>query len=252
MLRISRILFAFAFIIGSISIGRAQDAAEIVRKSDERMRGESSYGEMVMSVIRPGWRRDISMKSWSKGSDYALILITAPARDKGAAFLKRQKEIWNWQPTIDRVIKLPPSMMGQSWMGSDFTNDDLVRESSIVNDFTHRIIGDTTIMDRKTYIIEMIPKEGTAVVWGKLITYIDDKDYLQLKTLFYDEDGELINILTATKIEKMDERMIASKIEMTPADSPNQKTVIEYKTIDFNIPIQESFFSVQNMKSLRP
>lgn len=252
MLDISRVLFAFAFIFGSFSHLQAQDAAEIVRKADLQMRGESSYGEMVMSVIRPGWQRDISMKSWSKGSEYALILITAPARDKGAAFLKRQNEIWNWQPTIDRVIKLPPSMMGQSWMGSDFTNDDLVRESSIVNDFTHRIIGDTTLLDRKTYIIEMIPKEGTAVVWGKIVNYIDENDYLQLKTLFYDEDDELINIMTAAKVEKMDDRMITSKIEMSPADSPDQKTVIEYKTIDFNISIQDSFFSVQNMKSLRP
>lgn len=236
----------------SAAVLLAQDAVEIVRKADQQMRGESSYAEMVMSVIRPDWHRDIIMKSWSKGNEYALILVTAPARDKGTAFLKRTNEIWNWQPSIDRVIKLPPSMMGQSWMGSDFTNDDLVRESSMVTDFTHRLIGDTTLLSRPAWMIEMTPKEGSAVVWGKVVNYIDKKDYLQLKTLFYDEDGELINILTALHVEKMDDRLVTSKVEISPADEPDHKTVIEYKTIDFNIPVQESYFSIQNMKSLRP
>jgi outer membrane lipoprotein-sorting protein len=231
---------------------KAQDATEIVRKADLQMRGESSYAEMVMSIIRPAWKREISMRSWSKGDDMALILITGPARDRGTAFLKRGNEIWNWQPTIDRVIKLPPSMMGQSWMGSDFTNDDLVRESSIVNDFTHRIVGDTTIMDKPSHIIEMIPKEGAAIVWGKIIIYIDKKDHLQLKSLFFDEDGIMMNILNALKVERMGNRMIVSQMEMTPADNPAQKTVVEYRKIDFDIPIQDNYFSIQNMRSLRP
>jgi outer membrane lipoprotein-sorting protein len=235
-----------------ITVIKGQDATEIVRKADLQMRGESSHAEMVMRIVRPTWKREISMRSWSKGDDMALILITGPARDRGTAFLKRGNEIWNWQPTIDRVIKLPPSMMGQSWMGSDFTNDDLVRESSIVNDFSHRIIGDTVIMERPTYIIEMIPREGAAIVWGKIITYIDKNDHLQLKSRFFDEDGFMLNILNALKVERMGNRMIVSQVEMTPADNPEQKTVIEYKKIDFDIPIQDNFFSIQNMRSLRP
>src|SRR5690606_1606609 len=97
---------------------------------------------------------------WGKGDELALILVTAPARDKGTAFLKRGNEIWNWQPSIDRTVKMPPSMMAQSWMGSDFTNDDLVKHSSVVNDFDHTLLGSETIEGRACHKIEMIPKES--------------------------------------------------------------------------------------------
>ena len=123
----------------------AQTAKEIVQKADEKMQGESNKSVMKMTIVRPTWQREITMKGWALGRDYSLILITAPARDKGSAFLKRESEMWNWQPSIDRVIKLPPSMMLQSWMGSDFTNDDLVKESSIVNDYEQTLEEDTLI-----------------------------------------------------------------------------------------------------------
>ena len=125
-------VFYCLFFLSTVMVS-GQTATEIIKTADQRARGiTSSVGEMKMTIVRPTWSREISIKSWSKGSEYSLMLITAPARDKGAAFLKRDQEIWNWQPSIDRAIKLPPSMMMQSWMGSDFTNDDLVRESSIV------------------------------------------------------------------------------------------------------------------------
>ena len=125
--------------MGATANAQSLTAKEIIQKADQKQRGETSSGELKMTIVRPTWKREMQMKSWSMGTDYMLILVTAPARDKGAAFLKRENEIWNWQPTIDRTIKLPPSMMMQSWMGSDFTNDDLVRESSIVIDYTHKI-----------------------------------------------------------------------------------------------------------------
>jgi outer membrane lipoprotein-sorting protein len=115
----------------------AQDAIEIVKKADEKMRGKTSQAEMTIKTTRPTWTREMTVKTWIKGNDYAMILIQAPARDKGTVFLKRKKEVWNWLPTVERSIKLPPSMMSQSWMGTDFTNDDLVKESSIVEDYTH-------------------------------------------------------------------------------------------------------------------
>ena len=127
-------------------IANAQDAKEIVRHADEKVRGKSSRGELTMKIVRPTWTREMSLKMWSKGTEMALVLVTAPARDKGTASLKRKKEIWNWQPSIDRVIKLPPSMMMQSWMGSDFTNDDLVKESSIVTDYNQKIVNDLSLI----------------------------------------------------------------------------------------------------------
>ena len=136
-----------SFIIILAFQANAQDAYQIIKQADEHLRGASQKAEMSIEVQRPKWSRTMDIKAWSLGNDYSFILINAPARDKGTVFLKREKEIWNWQPKIEKVIKLPPSMMMQSWMGSDFTNDDLVKESSILLDYTHEIIGDTIILD---------------------------------------------------------------------------------------------------------
>ena len=129
-------------------LGYGQDAKEIIRKADEKRRGDKASTSLTISIIRPTWTREMDVKSWSFGTEYSLILITSPARDKGTVFLKRDKEIWNWIPSIERNVKLPPSMMMQSWMGSDFTNDDLIKESSIVNDYTHKVLGDSMILGR--------------------------------------------------------------------------------------------------------
>lgn len=234
-----------------LSYGKAQTAIEIVRKADEKLRGASSYGEAVMRIVRPDWTREIGMKMWSLGTKRSLVFITSPARDKGTATLMRDKEIWNWQPSIDRVIKLPPSMMMQSWMGSDFTNDDLVKQSSMVNDYSHKILGDTTIDGYPCHRLEMIPKEEAAVVWGKIIICISKKDYLQLLVRFYDEDGFLVNTMVASKVKEMGGRMLPSYMEMIPADNPKQKTVFEYSVLKFDIEVNDEFFSIQNLKKIR-
>lgn len=226
-------------------------AKEIIAKADKKVRGETSQGEMKMTIIRPSWTREMSMKMWSKGTDYSLILVTAPARDKGTAFLKRDKEIWNWQPTIDRVIKLPPSMMMQSWLGSDFTNDDLIRESSIVEDYNHRLLGSESLDGRDSYKIEMIPKENAPVVWGKILVWIDKQDFIQLKTEFYDEDGYLVNTMLGKNIKMLGGKKLASLLEVIPADEEGHKTQVEYISLEFDKPIAESFFSLQNMKRVK-
>lgn len=230
---------------------QAQNATEIIQKVDAKMRGESSRSEMTMTIVRPDWSREISMKVWSLGNEYSLILITAPARDQGTAFLKRDKEIWNWQPTIDRVVKLPPSMMTQSWMGSDFTNDDLVKESSIVNDYDHVLKTDTVVNGYQAWKIDLIPKEDAAVVWGKIEAYVAKEEFIELLVRYYDEDGFLINTLILSNIREMDDRVIPTKMEMIPAENPDRKTVIEYRNIEFDVEITEDFFSMRNMKRIR-
>jgi outer membrane lipoprotein-sorting protein len=227
------------------------NALEIIRKSEAIFRSASSYSEMSLAIIRPDWKRTIEMKAWSKGTKYSLILITAPARDKGVAFLKRDKEIWNWQPSIDRTIKMPPSMMMQSWMGSDFTNDDLVKESSMVTDYTHSVIGEATVLGRKCWKIQLDPKEEAAVVWGKIITYIDQKDYLQLKSELYDEDGYLVNLYEGSDIVQMGGKTITSKLTITPVEEDGHHTVITYKKIEFDKQISDGFFTIQQMKRVR-
>ena len=231
--------------------GQDLSAKDVVEKADQKIRGKTSRGEMKMTIVRPSWTREMSMKMWSLGNDFSLILVTAPARDKGTAFLKREKEIWNWQPSIDRVIKLPPSMMMQSWLGSDFTNDDLIRESSVVEDYTHGLLGMEIIDERECYKIEMIPKEETAVVWGKVIVWIDKVDFIQLKTEFYDEDEYLVNTMLGKNIKMLGGKLLASILEVVPADEEGHKTLVEYIEMEFDKPIKESFFSVQNMKRVK-
>jgi outer membrane lipoprotein-sorting protein len=233
------------------SFSSAQDPTEVIKKADEKMRGNSSKGEAIMRIVRPDWTREVQMKMWSLGTTKSLVLVTAPARDKGLATLMRDQEIWNWQPSIERVIKLPPSMMMQSWMGSDFTNDDLVKQSSIVTDYTHKLLKDTVIENRSCYKIELIPKESAAVVWGKIDMCISKDEYLQLQVKFYDEDGYLVNTMNASKIKSMGGRMLPAFLEMIPADNPRQKTTFEYLNLEFDVDLEDSFFSIQNMKRLR-
>ena len=228
----------------------AQTAREIIDKADKRMQGESNTAEMQMKIVRPTWTREISMKSWAMGTEYSLVLITAPARDKGAAFLKREKELWNWQPTIDRVIKMPPSMMMQSWMGSDFTNDDLVRESSVVKDYTHEFGADSTINGHDCYKIILTPKPDAPVVWGSISSWVTKAEYIQLRTEFYDEDGYLVNLMTGSDLREFDGRLLPAKMEMIPVDDPGNKTILEYQDLEFDVDIRKNFFSVSNLKRI--
>jgi outer membrane lipoprotein-sorting protein len=244
-----KIIFMTIFMF--VSLSSAQDAKEIVAKANELIRATSSYAEMTMSIIKPTWSREMTMKIWSLEPDYALILITEPAKDKGTVTLKRKNEVWNWIPSVNRIIKLPPSMMMQSWMGSDFTNDDLVRQSSIVNDYTHSIVGKEVLDGYDCYKIDMTPKPEAGVVWGKIITWISINGYLQLRADYYDEDMVLIKSMSGSNIKKMGGRTIPAHWEMVPHDEPGQKTVMDYINIKFNINIDESYFSQQNMRRVR-
>jgi outer membrane lipoprotein-sorting protein len=237
-------------IIALISI-KAQEAVDIVRKANDLLRSNSSYGEFSMQIIKPDWQRTIRMKVWSLEPDYAMIYITEPAKDKGMVTLKMKKEVWNWIPAIQRIIKIPPSMMLQSWMGSDFTNDDLVRQSSIVQDYNHKILSEEAYENYLCYKIEMIPKPEAGVVWGKIITWISKKEFLQLRADYYDEDGYLVQTMTGSQIKKFDQRLIPAVWEMSPVDKPGQKTIFTYLDIQFDINIRSSFFSQQNMKRIR-
>ena len=229
-----------------------QDAKTIIKKAEQKLRGvESSQAELTMTIVRPTWTREVSLKSWSKGFEYSLILVTAPARDKGTTNLKVNKEVWSWMPSISRTIKLPPSMMSQSWMGSDFTNDDLVRENTLSEDYSHKMLGEEVIDNRDCYKIELIPNEDAAVIWGKILIWISKKEYLQMKAEFYDEDGYLVNVMRGSNVKEMGGKIFTTKMEMIPVEEEGHKTVLEYHSIIFDKAIPERFFTVQNMKRVR-
>jgi len=229
----------------------AQDAAEILDRMEQVMRGDSGYSEMTMKIVRPRYEREISMRSWHLGTDYSLILITAPARDEGIAYLMRENDIWNYDPRIDRTTRLPSSMMAQSWMGSDFTNDDLVRDTDIIRDYEHKILRTEEINGRESYVIEMIPKPGTPIVWGKVLVWVSKDDYLQLRAENYDQRFELVNTMTLDEIKELGGRTIPTRITVTPADKQNEQTVLNYRAMEFDIDIDENFFSRANMQRVR-
>jgi outer membrane lipoprotein-sorting protein len=231
---------------------KAQDATEIVRRADDKMRGEkSSYSEMTMKIERPTWNRTISFKSWTKGTEKSLAYIVAPAKEKGQAFLKLENDMWSWNPRISRMIKLPTSMLSQGWMGSDYTNDDLLNQRSIVVDYTHKIIGEETVSGEECYKIELIPKKDAPVVWGKIIMWISKKHVIVIKSEYYDEDGYLVKSEIGMDLKDMSGRYLPARFELIPADEEDHKTIITMDKIEFNIPIEDSFFSQQNMKRVR-
>lgn len=246
-----RFFFIFLLTIITANIGFSQSALEIVKKSDEKFRGLSSYSVLKMQIKRADWSREMKIKAWSQGEDETLILITSPKRDQGITFLKKKNEMWNWQPTIQRVIKMPPSMMMQSWMGSDFTNDDLARQSSIVSDYSHKITGDDKIEGRSCYVIELKPKEDAPVVWGKVKLWISKNDFLQLKAEFYDEDNFLVNTVFSSNIREIGGRILPTVMKLVPADQPKNSTVLEYEQLEFGVKFKSDFFSVKNMKVVR-
>lgn len=245
-------LVTFSVLNGTILSAQSLTATDIVRKSDEKFNGEkSSIIVMSMIIIRPAWQRTVEFKSWSLDRNYELTMITAPSKDVGQTFLKRGTEMWSWNPAINRLIKLPPSMMSQGWMGSDYTNDDVLKESSVVNDYTHEIIGEETIDGRLCYKIKLVAKEDAAVVWGIQLRWIDKKDFLVLRTELYDQEGSLVRTETGKEIKTMDGRTIPTRLELVPKEEPGNRTVVEIKDIKFNVEIKENFFSQQNMKNIR-
>ena len=251
--RLLALLF-FSGLILSGGVGFSQEemsAKQIIARADKNMEGDSSISTMSMSIIRPTWKRTLEFKNWVKGSEFALTLVTAPAKEKDMTFLKRGNDMWNYLPKIGRMIKLPPSMMSQGWMGSDYTNDDVLNETSLVDDFSHKIVGKEEIEGRSCFMIEMIPHEESLVVWGMVISWVSEKEFLFMKKEYYDEDSYLVRTELAGDIKKMDDRFIPTRIEIIPADDPDQKTLVRILSMDFDVPIEDNFFSQQNMKRIR-
>jgi outer membrane lipoprotein-sorting protein len=246
-----RIKFTVLILAIATMAATGQDAKEILQRMENNIRGDASYTEMTMETVRPRYTREISMKSWTLGDDFALIYVTAPARDEGTAFLKRGNEIWNYVPNIDRTVKMPPSMMSQSWMGSDFSNDDLVRGISVIDDYDHELLGGETVDGQECYKIELTPYPETPVVYEKVLYWVSRKYYLPVKVENYDEYGEMVSTIHFSDVKTMDGRPMPSIVEMIPEDKRNHRTVITYNEADFGIDISEGFFSIQNLTSVR-
>ena len=229
-----------------LSVAADLTAKEIVRKRDKLMRGETGFGRYEMIVKSPRWKRTVKFKVWSEGKDKSFIVITYPKKDKGATFLRIKADMWQYVPKIEKTIKIPPSMMLQSWMGSDFTNDDLVRESSIVSDYMHTLLKE----EAKVYVIESIPKPDAAVVWGKIIQWIDKEKFVPVRDEFYDEDGVLVRRLLYDDVKKLLDRYYSMRwiVEPLTEEKKGHKTTIIINEIELDIPIEEDIFTMRALK----
>lgn len=240
---------AFIFILSSEAF--AITAYDIIKKSEDILRGDSSQGKMVMIITTPKWERKLVMNVWEKGKKKFFVRIVAPAKEAGIGSLKIDDNMWNYLPNVEKVMKIPPSLMHQSWFGSDFTNDDVVKESSIVNDYTHTLLGEESINGVISYKIELLPKPDAPVIWGKIISYVDKNKYLPVKQEFYNEKQKLIRVMNFSDVKLMHDREIPTKMEMLPLNKQGNKTVLIYKELKFNVPISDDIFSLRNLKEVK-
>ena len=229
----------------------AIEVDELIQHIDKLWRGNTSHADMTMTVKTQRYQRTMTMEAWSRGSEYSLVVIRKPIKDKGIATLKVKENIWNYLPKINRVTKVPSSMMSGSWMGSHFTNDDLVKESTFEDDYNSSITFEGVRDGNKIYEITSIPKPDAAVVWGKVVTVIEQQNLSPQHALYYDEEGILIRTMTFDQPRKIEARTVPMRLTLQPEDKPEESTVVIYNDITFEVPLQDSFFSLQNLQRRR-
>ena len=226
-----------------------QRARKIIDEVDDLYRGASSEGVFAMTVQTKHWARTMEMRAWALGKDYTLIRILEPKKERGTATLKAGSDIFNYLSKTDRTIKITSGMMSGSWMGSHFTNDDLVKESRMADDYYIAIGFDGERDGEKVWDFTLTPKPDAPVVWGKVVLTVEQESRLPLEQRYYDEDGGLARTMTFGDVKTMDGRTIPTSMTMRPTDKPDEYTKIVYKEIDFDVKLDESFFTLQNLKS---
>jgi len=243
-----KILISILLLVPTLSAAAVPTGREVVDRMDRLLRGETTVGLYEMEITTPTWSRTLRLRAWEKGREKTFIRILAPAREEGNATLRRSFEMWNYLDNIERVIKIPPSMMLLSWMGSDFTNDDLVKESSIVNDYEHTNRGVVDVDGQKAYLVEAVPREDAPVVWGKVVLRVRTGDYVPLSEEFYSEHGELVRVLTFSEIRRMGGRTIPARWEMVPLKKEGHSTVFRILEIAFDQKVDDGIFTLRNLK----
>lgn len=225
-------------------------AAEIVETSFDYTRGKASVSTVVMTIHRPGWQREMVMDAWTLGQTESLIRILAPAKDKGNGTLKKSAEMWTYNPKVNRTIKLPPSMMSQAWMGSDFSNNDLAKSDSLLHDYVHTLKATQKINGHIEYLIESMPKTEAPVVWGMQRLRIRD-DYILLSQSFFDEDLTLVKTMTCHDIRQLGGRLYPSRWRMQRSDVEGEYTELIYRQLTFKETLPATFFTLSSLKTRR-
>jgi outer membrane lipoprotein-sorting protein len=248
---ITRLILATLLLaIPVVGFGAELDAKTIVRDAINHWRGISSYTEMTMVIHRPDWERSMTMRAWTKGEDHSLVRVVEPKKDRGNGTLTNKKSMWSYSPKINRVIKVPSSMMGQSWMGSDFSNKDIVRTDDIVDEYAHTLLSSEEIDGVAVYEIESVPNEDAAVVWGSEVLRIRE-DHVVLEHSFFDQDGDLVKRLQTMEIVEVGGRTIAKRQRMGSADDEDEWTEIQVNDVEYEVDLKDSLFTLSNLRNPR-
>ncbi|MBU2862657.1 outer membrane lipoprotein-sorting protein [Reinekea forsetii] len=221
-------------------------ATELLIKVDKLYHQDNAYAKLTMEIQTPDYQRTMSMESWSIGLDYSLMRVLTPKKEQGVATLKRENEMWNYLPKIRKTIKVPPSMMMGSWMGSDFTNDDLMREGSWVEEFEVDLKA-----ENGQYILDLVSKENTVTVWGAMQIVIDQETLLPIKQIYLDEDGSAVREMVFSDIKTFDGVTLPSVMTLTPLTKEGHLTRVTYDELSFNVEIDSDFFTLQNLQRRR-
>jgi outer membrane lipoprotein-sorting protein len=225
-----------------------EDAQSIVRAAFDHYRGKASEATVEMVIHRPDWERRMQMDVWTQGTSDSLIHINAPPKDRDNGTLKKGRDMWTYNPKINRTIKLPPALMAQSWMGSDFSNNDLSKSDSLISDYVHTLSGTTTDEGHQVYIVKSIPKPAAPVVWGMQVLRIRD-DHVILSEEFYDEDLKSVKRLTGEQIQMLGGRMFPKVWRMQESDKNDQYTLLRYHKLQFLDHLSDAYFTLNRLKN---
>ena len=242
------ILLACLFL--PLSASATPDPRDLIQQAMNHWRGVSSYSEMTMTIHRPNWERSMSMRSWTKGEKTSLVRVTKPKKDEGNSTLIKDNNMWSFAPKINRIIKIPSSMMNQSWMGSDFSNKDISKSTDIIDQYDHKLLKTYEQNNHIIYIIESTPHEDAAIVWGKEVTTIRD-DYILLEQQFWDQDGILVKTMESLEIKTLGGRTVSSLIRMGKQETPDEWTEMSVQNIEFDISHPDSLFTLSNLRNPR-
>ena len=225
-----------------------EDALKIAQKTDDLYRSKASYSEVEMEIATPNWSRTLGMKIWTVGTEQTFIRILEPKKERGMGTLRIGSEMWNYFPRIDRVMKIPPSMMMSSWMGSDFNNDDLVKEFTFLHDYTFRLVRPGDAEQGQLYL-EARPKEGVPVVWSRVLVAVYERDFMPVWERFYDNKDVLIRSMTFSDLKKFGQRTVPATLELVPAKNPGNKTILRYKMIDFDQEVDSQIMTLRHLQA---
>lgn len=229
---------------------QAQDATAIVRAAIDYWRDTTSYSVSEMRIHRPEWERTVTIRVWTKGDKESLVRVLAPPKDAGNSTLLLDNDMWSFTPKVNRVIKIPSSMMNQSWMGSDFSNNDLAKADDLIEQYTHKLLATETHEGRKVYVVESVPKDSAPVVWGREIVKIRD-DRVILEHVFYDQSDALLKKLQTLEIRRMGGKLVVARERMQRIDKPDEWTEISVREAKFNIAIPPGTFTLSNLRNPR-